>query len=69
MAGKYSEAQKRATMKWKKSHTKIWNIRLNKKADNDIIEWFDRQANKQMAFKNLVREAIAKEQSSAMEER
>lgn len=60
MPGKYSEAQKRATMKWNKSHTKIWNIRLNKNADADIIAWFDRQSNKQLAFKNLVREDIAK---------
>lgn len=56
MAGKYTEAQKRATMKWNKTHTKMFNMRLNKEKDADILEWLSSLDNKEGTVKALFRE-------------
>lgn len=56
MAAKYTDAQKRATMKWNKIHTKMFNMRLNKEKDADILEWLSSLDNKEGTAKALFRE-------------
>lgn len=55
----YSEAQKRATMKWKKKAIKRYEINLNKDTDADIIGYLDGK-NVQGMFKKLMRARMQK---------
>ena len=55
----YSEAQKRATMKWKKKAVKRYEINLNKETDADIIEYLEGK-NVQGEFKRLMRAEMRK---------
>ena len=59
----YSEAAKKATLKYRKNNIKIIKFELNKNTDQDIIQKLESVESKQGYFKKLVREDIAKEQS------
>ena len=53
----YTEAQKRASMKWKAKAVKRYEINLHKENDADIIEYLEGK-NVQGEFKRLVRKEI-----------
>lgn len=55
-----SEAQKRASAKYNKKNTKLFNIRLMLTTDADIITFLDTKANKQGYVKSLIRADIAR---------
>ena len=55
-----TEAQKRASAKYDKAHTKFYGFKLNLEGDRDIIETLDRSPNKQALFKMAMREFIKK---------
>lgn len=57
----YSEAQKKATMKWKKENIKRVELNLNRESDADIIEYFEKTGNTQGEVKRLVRARIQKQ--------
>jgi len=52
----YSEAQKRATLKWKKENIRRIELNFNKETDSDILEVLDAQENKQGFVKELIRQ-------------
>ena len=56
----YTEAQKRATLKYKKENIKRVEINLNRETDADIIGFLEGLDNVQGEIKRLVREEIAK---------
>lgn len=56
----YSEAQKRASMKWHKKHLTQIKFNLNNETDSDIIEWLEAKDNRQGYIKSLIRADIAK---------
>ena len=53
----YSEAQKRATLKWKAKAIKRYEINLHKENDADIIEYLEGK-NVQGEFKRLMRARV-----------
>ena len=53
--GETSEARKRATAKYDAKMTTGIYLKLNKKTDEDILCWLDRQPNKQGYIKELIR--------------
>lgn len=55
-----SIAQKRASAKYDKTHTKGLYLKLNKEWDSDIIEFLESVDNVQGLIKQLIREYIAK---------
>ena len=55
----YSEAQKRATLKWKAKAIKRYEINLHKENDADIIEYLEGK-NVQGEFKRLIRAEMRK---------
>lgn len=55
----YSEAQKRATLKWKAKAIKRYEINLHKENDADIIEYLEGK-NVQGEFKRLMRAEMRK---------
>ena len=57
---KTTEAQKRASAKYDKEHTKAYAFKLNKETDKDIIEALDRSPNKQALFKMAMRDFLRK---------
>lgn len=61
------EARSRAQSKYDKQHTTGFYMKLNLHTDMDIIRWFWKQSSKQGAVKELIREAIAKEESGIQE--
>lgn len=44
-----------------KQNCKVYRLQLNKENDKDIIEWLDRQTNKNGAIKTVLREKIKAE--------
>lgn len=50
----YSEAQKRATLKYRREQTKHLSVTFYKK-EADIYEWLQKQPNKQGYVKSLIR--------------
>lgn len=56
-----TEAQKRATAKYDKDHTRLLTMKLNIETDADILEWWDALPNKQGMMKKLIRDQIRKE--------
>lgn len=52
----YSEAQKRATLKWKKENIRRIELNFNKETDSDILEVLDAQENKQGFIKEIIRQ-------------
>ncbi|MBQ6221708.1 MAG: hypothetical protein IJJ44_03755 [Solobacterium sp.] len=61
MAGKTSEAQKKAVIKYNKAKVKQFKMNLNKIHDADIIDKLESVLNKQGYVKQLIREDIQKE--------
>lgn len=55
----YSEAQKRATLKWKAKAVKRYEINLHRENDADIIEYLEGK-NVQGEFKRLMRAEMRK---------
>ena len=55
-----SEARKRATAKYDKTHTKQVMLKLNLVTDADVIERLDTVPNRQGYIKKLIREDIKK---------
>lgn len=55
----YSEAQKRATLKWKAKAIKRYEINLHRENDADIIEYLEGK-NVQGEFKRLIRAEMRK---------
>lgn len=53
-----TEAQKKASAKYDKNHTKSIIVKLNKNNDADILAKLDEVENKQGYIKNLIREDI-----------
>lgn len=57
-----SEALKRAQRKYDETHRdnyKNYFIKCNKQTENDIIEFLEKQGNKQGTIKELIRKEIA----------
>lgn len=54
----YTEAQKRATMKWREKAIKRYEINLNRNTDADCIDYLEGK-NVQGEFKRLIRKEIA----------
>lgn len=46
--------------KYDKANTKQFMMKLNLNTDKDILEWLDKQSNKQGAIKDLIREDMKK---------
>lgn len=55
-----SDAQKRASAKYDKAHTKGFYLKLNKETDADIIKFLEDTDVKQGLIKSLIREYIVK---------
>ena len=53
----YSEAQKKATLKWREKAIKRYEINLNRNTDADCIEYLEGK-NVQGEFKRLLRKEI-----------
>ena len=51
---------KLAQERYDKANTTQFKMKLNTKTDADILEWFDKQENKQGKVKQLIREEIRK---------
>ena len=54
----YSDATKKATIKYEKNNIKRVVLKLNKKTDADIIEYLDQQKNVNGKLKDIIREKI-----------
>lgn len=57
-----TEAQKRADTNNKKKNAISCNFRLYKNTDADLIEWLEKQPNRQGLIKRLLREEMNKDQ-------
>ena len=55
-----TEAQKRASAKYDKGHTRGIYLKLNLESDKDILEKLDSVNNKQTYIKDLIRKDIEK---------
>ena len=51
---------KLAQERYDKANTTQFKMKLNTKTDADILEWFDKQENKQGKVKQLIRDEIRK---------
>lgn len=63
-----SEAQKKASEKYKKENTKQYKLMLSLKYDADIIAMLDSVGNRQGYLKSLIRADIARANSEKMKE-
>ena len=54
----YTEAQKKATLKWREKAIKRYEINLNRNTDQDCIDYLEGK-NVQGEFKRLIRKEIA----------
>lgn len=65
---KYYESE--AKRKWQKEHTVLVGVKLQKKGDKDILDYLEKQAEKDpefkraSAFKEALREKMAREQNN-----
>lgn len=55
-----TEAQKRSTNKFHKTHIKQFNLKLHKTIDKDIIDYLESLENKQGYLKDLIRKDMDK---------
>lgn len=55
-----SKAQKRASAKYDAANTVQLKVKLNKATDKDIIEFLEKQPNKQGFIKDLIREKMGR---------
>lgn len=53
----YTEAQKKATLKWREKAIKRYEINLNRNTDQDCIDYLEGK-NVQGEFKRLIRKEI-----------
>ena len=53
-----TDAQKRAQAKYRKQNEYALHFSLNRKTDNDIIQYFESQDNKLRTFKEIIRKYI-----------
>lgn len=60
---KYSEAQKRSCIKYEKEHLTRIAMSINNNTESEIIEWLNKQDNKQGYIKALILADMAKHQS------
>lgn len=56
----YSEAQKRASLKYQKENIVNVKFTLNRNTESDLIEWLSGQDNKQGYLKELIRADMEK---------
>ena len=63
MGKKYTEAKKNYINEWNKQANKGYQFRLNKVKDSDMIEFMERQPNKQGFLKSLIRAAMERDKS------
>lgn len=56
-----SDSQSRAQKKYDQAKTKSFGLKLVKATDADVIEWLEKQDNRQGAIKQLIRDQIARE--------
>ena len=54
-----SDAQRKAVAQYDKDNTVRYTLKLNKKTDDDIIDYLEPQTNKQGTIKNCIRFAIS----------
>lgn len=59
-----TEAQKRATAKWRAKATKAYSFRLRFDRDADLIVFLDSKKSKQGAIKEALRDAMKKEKNN-----
>lgn len=57
--GTTSEAQKQAQARYDADNTVRVSLKLNKRTDQDIIMWLNRQDSKQGAVKQLIRQELS----------
>ena len=55
----------KAQAKYDKEHTTGFYMKLNKDSDADILSWLSQQGSKQGAIKKLIRNQIARENTSS----
>ena len=53
-----SDAQRKAVAQYDKDNTKRYTLKLNKKTDNDIIDYLEPMPNKQGTIKGCIRDKI-----------
>ena len=63
-----SESQRRAQARYDAEHTTRISLKLNTRTDEDIICWLWRQKSKQGSIKKLIREDIAKMETTIKEQ-
>ena len=63
MGKKYTEAKKNYINEWNRQANKAYHFRLNKDKDADMIDYMERQPNKQGFLKDLIRAAMESEKS------
>lgn len=63
-----SESQIKAQAKYDAEHTTRISLKLNTRTDRDIISWLWGQKSKQGAIKRLIREDIAKRETTVKEQ-
>jgi hypothetical protein len=60
----YSKAQNEASKKYRQKAIKQINFQLNRETDASVIEWMDKQGNKNDYLRSLVLADMAKHQST-----
>ena len=53
---KTSEAQRKASAKYKKANIKNYNFQINRTTEKDLLDHMEKQPNKSDYIKNLIRE-------------
>ena len=61
MAEKYTEAQKRATLKYRETNIKRYTVEFSKTKDSDLIEYLDSVDNRTGTIKQAIREKMERE--------
>ena len=61
MAEKYTDAQKRATLKYRETNIKRYTVEFSKTKDSDLIEYLDSVPNRTGTIKSAIREKIERD--------
>ena len=61
MAEKYTDAQKRATLKYRETNIKRYTVEFSKTKDSDLIEYLDSVPNRTGTIKSAIREKMERE--------
>lgn len=67
MAEKYTEAQKRATLKYRETNIKRYTVEFSKTKDSDLIEYLDSVDNRTGTIKEAIREKMERESDNGKE--